>query len=215
MTRFFITSHAVDRWRERVDQSATFADAYSAITELMASATRVGATPRGEVVYALQHDARPVAVVRHRDRLRRTDDAAVVVTILDAEQWARSGDVDPMTELLEAYEDLQTRRAPPPTWTPRQPTVVAKRHTKAIALASKPIADLAVMERDQMWVRMLAAIEAERRRVANFEAEISGGLAAFEALRRVAEHLRRGQVSEALAVAEAALVATRTAAATA
>lgn len=205
MTRFVLTSHAVDRWRERVDPSATFAEASDALTALMTSATRVGATARGEVVYALQHDARPVAVVRHRDRLRRTDDTAVVVTILDAEQWTRSGDFDPMAELMEAYEDLQTRRAPPPTWTPRKPTAVAERHTKAIVLASKPVADLSVMERDQLWVRMLAAIEAERRRVANFEAEVSGGSAAFEALGRVAEHLRRGQVAEALAVAEAGL----------
>lgn len=111
MTRFVLTSHAVDRWRERVDQSATFAEASDALTALMTSATRVGTTASGEVVYALQHDARPVAVVRHRNRLRRTDEAAVVVTILSAEQWARSDDLDPMTELMEAFEDLQTRRA--------------------------------------------------------------------------------------------------------
>jgi hypothetical protein len=95
-----ITTHAVDRWRERVEPEATAEAARAQMTDLLRRAKHVGQDGRGQV-YRVPHPSKPLVVVTP------CHDYHLVATVLTDEQWRKTQDRRPTGAAIEG----STRRA--------------------------------------------------------------------------------------------------------
>lgn len=192
--KFQLTSHAVDRFCSRIAPGLSYEDGSRELAALLLRATRCGQTERGQAVYALPHDPPAYAVVKLRGKRRDPGSpGAVVVTVLTAEQW--HGEHDELQDVAEAYEDLKA--AVPATWKPREPVQISAKHTRAMELAAD-LPHLTENQLDSLWGRVMSVLEAERRRVEQYRAEISGVDDPARTLRAIGESLRHGQPDGAL-----------------
>jgi hypothetical protein len=212
--RWQLTSHAVDRWIQRVEPHLGYVDATARLRSMLPTAERIGTTPKGQVVYAVDHPDRPVLVVKHastqqRRRMSEGCAEAVIVTVIDGATWyGTTGQVDEEAEMIAAYEAL--KRIPPPTWTPAKAPTISARHVAITDVSRKTVDAIAAagpaprpVLGDDDWIRLIAVVETERRRVEHFHddrdevGETHGTLAA------VCKMLAAGNVDEARATCEA------------
>lgn len=76
-----LTTHALDRWCERVEPEAPRADASARLVDLLARARHVGGSEGGSQIYRLPHPSDPHVVVLRKHGVH------LVVTVLDDAQW--------------------------------------------------------------------------------------------------------------------------------
>jgi len=192
--KFQLTSHAVDRFCSRIAPGLSYEDGSRELAALLLRATRCGQTERGQAVYALPHDPPAYAVVKLRGKRRDPGSpGAVVVTVLTAEQCTAS--------------TTSCRTSPRPTRTSRPPSrPPGSRASRCRSRPSTPArwklaADLPHLtenQLDSLWGRVMSVLEAERRRVEQYRAEISGVDDLARTLRAIGESLRHGQPDGAL-----------------
>lgn len=190
--KFQLTSHAIDRYIERSGESMTYQQAAARLDAGLDAATRCGKTEKGQHVFALAGTPPMYAVVKMGvGRFDANTKGGVVVTVLSEEQWlSGKRSFDEAMEMLEAYEDLKSRV--PKSWEPSRPLAISNVHAKTMELAEM-LPHLSKEDSNNMWARLLAVIEAERRRVEHFmsEPESKRADAAEEELRALKERRAR------------------------
>lgn len=201
--KFQLTSHAIDRWCERIEPNLSFYAASERLNELLAGATRIGLTPQGQHAYRLPHPSRPIAVVKMGSQRRDPNlPGGVVVTIIDGDMYFGS-QCDAMEEMSARLDEL--RRQVPVKWTPVNSVDVSAVHQRTATIIEREAAPFLLKqpstrteeERDILLSRLISLVETERRRVAHYTSEVQSAQDTNQTIGKMGLAVLRGDMAVA------------------